>query len=84
MPYTTYIVRSASGQLYVGQTQNLHERLRRHNTNRSRFTSGRGPWEVVYAEEFNTRAEAVRRERELKKRHSRGALLGVAANTSIG
>ncbi len=84
MPYITYIVQSASGQLYVGQTQNLHERLRRHNTNRSRFTSGRGPWELVYAEEFSTRAEAVKKERELKKRHSRKALLKIAANTPVG
>ncbi len=47
MPYTTYILRSASGRFYIGQTQNLTERLQRHNTKRSRFTRSRGPWEVV-------------------------------------
>jgi putative endonuclease len=51
---------------YVGQTADLEKRLASHNSDRSRYTKGRGPWRVVYTEEFPTRAEAVHRERFFK------------------
>ena len=72
MLYYTYILRSTFGKYYIGQTSNLTERLNRHNSGRSRFTKSRGPWELAYSETFNMREEAIRREQELKRRHSRG------------
>ena len=30
------------------------------------FTKGRGPWELIYWEEFKTRTEAIKREHFLK------------------
>lgn len=67
MPYFTYILQSEiSGQLYIGQTNNLTDRLARHNQNRNKATKGKGPWKLLYAQMFDTRREAMGLERTLK------------------
>jgi putative endonuclease len=65
--YTLYIIKSSSsGRLYIGQTARLQQRLEEHQQGISRYTRGRGPWELVYHEEYNTRADAMAREKFLK------------------
>ena len=67
MPFHVYILRSAStGRFYVGHTENLAKRILEHNSNQAPSTKGRGPWRLVYSEEFSTRSEASQREREIK------------------
>ena len=67
MAFHLYILRSAStGKFYVGHTENLARRILEHNRNRTPSTRNRGPWELVYSEEFSTRSEASQREREIK------------------
>ena len=62
-----YILRSEStGRYYTGQTQNVTERLAYHNANYSKSLKNRGPWRLVYQERYATRADAVRRERQIK------------------
>ena len=67
--WTFYILYSVTlDKYYVGYTgDNLQERLRRHNSDHKGFTGGIGDWKVVYTETFNTKEEAYRREREVKK-----------------
>ncbi|HOW25064.1 MAG TPA: GIY-YIG nuclease family protein [Bacteroidales bacterium] len=65
--YYTYVLLSLKSQkTYVGQTHDLEERVKAHNEGRSSYTRGRGPWELVYFEEFFTRAEAMEREKYFK------------------
>jgi len=65
--YYVYILRSlTSGRFYTGFTADLKDRLKRHNENRERATRKRGPWELVYYEEYDTRSEAIKREYFLK------------------
>ena len=45
--------------------------LERHNQGRSKATKGKGPWQVVYSEELESRAEAVKCEAEIKGRKSK-------------
>ena len=72
MNYFIYILQSLKdGRYYIGSTQDISSRLERHNEGRSKATKTRGPWQVVYTEEFETRAEAVRRESEIKSKKSR-------------
>ncbi len=72
MPYWVYILQSeATGQYYVGHTNDLADRIRRHNEGRTAATRGRGPWRLVYQAEFATREAAVARERAIKSRKSR-------------
>ncbi|MBI3405342.1 MAG: GIY-YIG nuclease family protein [Acidobacteria bacterium] len=72
MAYFVYILQSeSSGRYYVGQTKDLEERFKYHNSNYSKALRNRGPWKLVYFEEFETRAEAVRRERYIKRQKDR-------------
>ncbi len=62
-----YVLKSLKvKRFYVGQTNNLADRLRRHNEGRAKSTKAFAPWSMVYFEKYEKRAEAMRRERELK------------------
>jgi len=72
MTYYLYIIQSAmDGSFYIGSTQNLDERLARHNQGRSKFTKPRRPWKLVYHEEHPDRSSAVKKELEIKNRKSK-------------
>jgi len=65
--YHVYILRSQKdNKLYVGHTGNLEKRIRAHNSRRVRSTGHRAPFDLIYSEEFQTRGEAIRKERYLK------------------
>jgi putative endonuclease len=65
--FYSYIIRSLStGKLYKGSTNNIENRLWAHNAGLSPYTKGRGPWELIYFEAFQTRAEAMKREKFFK------------------
>ena len=73
MAYFIYILQSQQDRsYYVGHTSNLEERLLRHNQGRSAYTRSKCPWKLVYQEAFDSKAEAMRREREIKEKRSRG------------
>jgi len=65
-----YVLLNPQGKTYVGQTGQLTTRLDQHNDPAYRGTlhtkRHAGPWKLVHQEQFSTRAEAMRRERELK------------------
>jgi len=52
--------------IYVGMTQNLEERLLRHNSGRERTTKSYNPFKLIYCEYYSTRIEARAREKYLK------------------
>lgn len=65
---TVYILESLStGRWYYGHTENLADRLARHNDDRSKATKGRGPWQVVATKEFSSKGEAMAFELNLKR-----------------
>jgi len=68
MAYFVYILQSeGNGHYYVGHTVNLEERLTRHNQGRSKYSKRKGPWKLIYHEVYGSRAEAMRREKEIKR-----------------
>ena len=70
--YVTYILYSKTiDQYYIGQTQNIEERLLQHNSLRSKSTKKAQDWVLVYKEIFNSRSEAMNRETEIKSKKSR-------------
>jgi len=78
MVYFVYIIKSQKdGRYYVGSTQDLEERLLRHNQGRSKYTKNRGPWKVVYLEEYSKRGDAVKRENAIKNRKSSDYIEGL-------
>jgi putative endonuclease len=73
--YFAYVLRSrATGRFYTGATSDLQARLVQHNTDQSISTKNRGPWDLVHQEEFDTLAEAMRRERHFKSGKGRDEL----------
>ncbi|MGB7623661.1 MAG: GIY-YIG nuclease family protein [Terriglobia bacterium] len=67
MTYTVYVLHSPStGLMYVGQTAELTRRLSQHLGGESFWTKRCKDWEVIYTELFESRVEAMRRERYLK------------------
>lgn len=77
--FFVYAIRNSSnGKIYIGYTENLTNRLNRHNgvlkTSKKSFTSKNkndGEWLIVYREIYNDRKEAIKREKELKTQKGR-------------
>ncbi len=70
--YFTYVLYSeAFDGIYIGQTSNLLKRLDEHNSGLTKSTKHYIPWELIHNEEFATRKEAMRREKELKSHQGR-------------
>ena len=68
MTYYAYILECVDGTYYTGSTDNLFMRVAQHNEGRgAAYTRSRLPAKLVYYEEFETRSQAAKRERELKK-----------------
>ena len=73
MVYHVYILFSAlRNTFYVGSTgDNLQERLRKHNTNHKGYTGNTGDWEMKYKEPYELKADALKREKQIKNWKSR-------------
>jgi putative endonuclease len=66
---TCYILQSEStGRYYVGSTEDLPNRLSEHNSGEGKSTRSGVPWRVIWTEEFTTRSDAGKRERQIKAR----------------
>lgn len=67
-----YMLRCKDESLYTGYTNDLMGRLAKHNAGEgAKYTKGRGPCELVYYEEYDTKNEAMKREYEIKHKLSR-------------
>lgn len=85
MPFFTYILRSKiKEKYYIGETDNLERRLILHNEGNSLSTKAYIPWELVYHEEFNTKSEALKREKYLKKMKSKKYIEWLISNQHGG
>ena len=73
MRFTTYILFSEKlNRFYVGYTGDLiKSRLAKHNAIHKGYTSKTKDWKVVWSEEFDSKTEAMKREKEIKKWKSR-------------
>ena len=68
MKNVTYILKCNDNSLYTGWTNNITHRLKMHNEGKgAKYTRGRGPVELVYLEEFETKQEAMSREAKIKR-----------------
>jgi putative endonuclease len=56
------------GSFYTGYTGDLNERIRQHENGKgAKYTKSHRPQKVAYMELFNSRSNAMKREREIKK-----------------
>jgi len=66
--YFVYLLECRDKTFYCGYTADLERRVEIHNEGKgAKYTQRRRPVRLVYSEEFENRAEAMRREREIKK-----------------
>jgi len=79
MQFFVYILLNSHGRFYIGQTSNLKLRLQRHNDGKVFSTKSHRPWKLVYSEQFDTRSEAISRERHLKGLKSKRVLQALIA-----
>ena len=66
--YKVYILFSAALNKYYAwfTGDELTTRVKKHNTNHKGFTGNTGDWVLKYAEHFDTKSDAMKREREIK------------------
>ena len=73
MEFSVYILQSeSSDRFYCGQTTDLQVRLSQHNdpnNDLSKTTKRfKGPWKLIWSRTVGSGSEAVRLERQIKKR----------------
>ena len=66
MFYVYILYSHKDNNLYVGQTNDLEGRIRRHKNGHVSATEYRLPITCIYSENYDTRNEAMQRERFLK------------------
>lgn len=72
MSFHVYILYSETAQqYYIGHAGDLEERFYRHNNSGSKATKKANDWKLVHTEIFETKAEAYKREIEIKNKRSR-------------
>jgi putative endonuclease len=75
MGYFIYILYSPEfKRTYVGQTNNLQNRLSYHNAGKVRSTKAYAPWVMIHTESYNTRSDAMNREKWFKSSQGRKLL----------
>ncbi|MBI4427760.1 MAG: GIY-YIG nuclease family protein [Ignavibacteriales bacterium] len=67
MRFSVYVLYSPNWiETYVGQSDDVEKRIQKHNAGRVRSTKSYRPWILLHVETFESRAEAVRREKWFK------------------
>jgi putative endonuclease len=74
--YYVYLLCSntKSDQLYIGYTEDLENRLKKHNAGEVQSTKPYRPWGLIYYEAFTNKKDAKQRERYLKTTKGRRTL----------
>lgn len=74
--YYVYLLRSETkrDQLYVGYTEDLENRLKKHNAGEVQSTKPYRPWVVIYYGVFTSKKDAEQREQYLKTTKGRRTL----------
>ena len=66
--WQVYIIQTETGKLYTGITTNIDRRLSEHKKNKgAKYFRLENPQEVVFTESHKNRAEATKRELEIKR-----------------
>jgi len=74
--YYVYLLRSnvKPDQLYVGYTESVEMRLKKHNVGEVQSTKPYRPWVLIYYEAFTSKKDAKQREKYLKTTRGRRTL----------
>lgn len=68
MAFCVYILQCADGSFYTGYTKNISQRTKQHqNGTGAKYTKAHKPQTLAYVENYASRNQAMKREREIKK-----------------
>lgn len=68
MPYYVYVILCVDGSFYTGYTKNIDTRIKLHESGKgARYTKMHKPQKIAYLELFDARAQAMKREKQIKK-----------------
>jgi len=67
--FFVYLILNKNNTSYVGYTNNLKKRLKKHNSSKgAKFTRGK-KWSLIYYKQFKSKSEAMKEEYKLKKNY---------------
>ena len=67
--YIVYIISNPEGIYYKGYTTDIIHRLEKHNSTLGKYTSERGPWTLVFTHSFESKTDALKYEKMLKRQN---------------
>ena len=70
MPYYVYMIKTVGGDYsksYVGYTNNIKDRIKKHNDNKGAKSTKGYKWKLVYKKRFYIKKNAMSYEYKLKK-----------------
>ncbi|WP_415831469.1 GIY-YIG nuclease family protein [Flavobacterium terrigena] len=67
----------SKGKYYIGQTNNMEDRLRRHNSGYSLSTKNGIPWELITSFSLPNRSDAIILEKKIKAYGAKRYLISV-------
>ncbi len=68
MAYYVYVLLCTDGSYYTGSAKSVKSRFKQHvKGNGARYTRMHPPQKIVHVEKFQTRAEAMKREKTIKR-----------------
>ncbi len=68
MKHYVYILQSLKDEtLYKGYTTDYLRRIQEHNAGKSKYTSNKTPWKLIYVELCASKTEALKKEKSLKR-----------------
>ena len=66
--YYTYLIVTVDNTLYCGYTDDPEKRFEKHKAGlAAKYTRAHKPLKMVYVKEFDTKSEALKEERRIKK-----------------
>lgn len=68
---------------YIGHCSDLKDRLKKHLTNHKGYTSHAKDWELAYSEMYSSKADAYRREREVKNWKKRSRIIKLIKSNDL-
>ena len=70
--FYAYVLKSVNHDyIYKGHCEDLEKRLKEHNSGMTKSIRPYIPFKIVYFEIFDSRAEAIKREKYFKSSHGR-------------
>ena len=72
--FYVYLLQSIKNKsIYIGYSSNLKQRLNQHNNGENTSTKKDKPWKLIYYEAYQSKEDAISRERRLKH-HAKGLI----------